>query len=463
MAEKHHDFGPEYAEQRDDARFPASGFAEEENMSVRRYLATRLSTLKPPMDKVDNPFTLLGSLTLRNWLFFLVAFVAWTWDAFDFFTVSLTVSDLAETFDKTTKDITWGITLVLMMRSVGAITFGVAADRWGRKWPFIVNNILFIILELGTGFCNTYQQFLGVRAIYGIAMGGLYGNAAATALEDVPEKARGIVSGMLQQGYAFGYLLATAFARGLVNTTGHGWRPLFWFGAGVPVLIICFRLCLGETESFMERQRVRAAGSNVGKTFVKEGKVALKHHWLVLLYLVLLMAGFNFMSHGSQVSNNPFRAYFSFSRLVGSLPDYVVEPVQFHSKCRDRHAGCCQLGCYDWWNCHWVPESDVRPSLQHHLHLSHRRRAPVPLRLHWQQGCDRCSFLRAVLRPGRMGCYSYSPDGAVARQFQDIRCRHFISARKSSLLRKLHDRGHDWRAVPTTAKACCGREGSRAV
>lgn len=217
-----------------------------------------------------------------------------------FFTVSLTVADLSKAFDKTTAEITWGITLVLMFRSVGAITFGIAADRYGRKWPFVVNNILFIVLELGTGFCQTYQQFLAVRALFGIAMGGLYGNAAATALEDCPERARGLISGMLQQGYAFGYLLATVFFRGLVNTTPHGWRPLFWFGACPPVLIIIFRLCLPETDSNIERQRVRASGQNVGSTFINEGKVALKRHWLTLLYLVLLMAGFNFMSHGSQ-------------------------------------------------------------------------------------------------------------------------------------------------------------------
>ena len=105
---------------------------------------------------------------------------------------------------------------------------------------------------------------------------------------------------MLQQGYAFGYLLATVFARGLVGTTGHGWRPLFWFGACPPILFIAFRLCLPETDSYIERQRVRAAGQNVGKTFVTEGKVALKRHWKLLIYLVLLMAGMNFMSHGSQ-------------------------------------------------------------------------------------------------------------------------------------------------------------------
>ena len=201
------------------------------------------------------------------------------------------MSDLAETFGKSKTDITWGITLVLMLRSVGAIIFGIWADRYGRKWPYVFNLLLFIVLELGTGFTQTYEQFLGVRAVYGIAMGGLYGNAAATALEDAPPEAKGILSGMLQQGYAFGYLLATAFARALVGTTRHEWRPLYWFGAGPPVLIIIFRLFLPETQTFQDRQRVRAADENVGKTFVSEGKVALRKHWLLLIYMVLLMAG----------------------------------------------------------------------------------------------------------------------------------------------------------------------------
>lgn len=105
---------------------------------------------------------------------------------------------------------------------------------------------------------------------------------------------------MLQQGYAFGYLLATVFARGLVDTTSSGWRPLFWFGAGPPVLIIIFRLCLPETDSYIARQAVRESQPNIGKTFLAEGKVAIRRHWLLLVYMVLLMAGFNFMSHGSQ-------------------------------------------------------------------------------------------------------------------------------------------------------------------
>lgn len=271
-----------------------------EQRSFREYCKTRLTTLKPPMTKVESPFKILVLLNRMQWLHFLVAFFAWCWDAFDFFTVTMTISDLAATFGKTKTEITWGITLVLMLRSVGAITFGIASDRWGRKWPFVVNNVLFIVLELATGFCQTYPQFLVVRALFGIAMGGLYGNVAATALEDCPLAARGIISGMLQQGYAFGYLLAVVFARVFVNTTSHGWRPLYWFGACPPVLIILFRLSLPETKVFQERQRVREASHNTSKMFMAEGKIALKRHWPLLCYMVLLMAGFNFMSHGSQ-------------------------------------------------------------------------------------------------------------------------------------------------------------------
>ncbi|GAB0132991.1 hypothetical protein EsDP_00001411 [Epichloe bromicola] len=281
-----------------------SGAAPHEGMSAASYLATRFTTLKPPMLPVPNPWKLVRMLSAQQWAFFALAFSAWTWDAFDFFTVSLTVNDLAEDFGTSPADITWGITLVLMFRSVGSVASGIASDRWGRRWPFIVNNLLFIVLELGTGFCQTYRQFLACRALFGVAMGGLYGNAAATALEDLPGEARGLMSGILQQGYAFGYLLCAAFARGLVDTTSHTWRPLYWFAACPPVLFIGLRLLLPETKVFRERQRLRReagqAGQSAGAVFIGEGKVALKRHWLLLGYLVLLMAGFNFMSHGSQ-------------------------------------------------------------------------------------------------------------------------------------------------------------------
>jgi MFS transporter, SHS family, lactate transporter len=128
-----------------------------------------------------------------------------------------------------------------MLRSVGALIFGVFSDRYGRKWPMIINLFLFIVLELGSGFTQNLTQFLAVRSLYGIAMGGLFGPAAATALEDLPYEARGLLSGLFEQGYATGYLLAALFYRALVPTTSHGWRSLFWFAFSLPHLAL-FRL-----------------------------------------------------------------------------------------------------------------------------------------------------------------------------------------------------------------------------
>jgi SHS family lactate transporter-like MFS transporter len=90
----------------------------------------------------------------------------------DFFTVSLTVTEIAAEFKELPSAVSWGITVTLMLRSVGALIFGTLADRYGRKYPMVAALVLFIILELATGFTHNLRQFLGVRALYGIAMGG---------------------------------------------------------------------------------------------------------------------------------------------------------------------------------------------------------------------------------------------------------------------------------------------------
>lgn len=280
--------------------------------AIKTYFSTRLLTLKPPSFALKkhllNPVPPLKLISRKQWMFILVAFAGWTWDAFDFFTVSVTATEIAHTLQRPVHDITWGITLVLMLRSVGAVAFGLAGDKWGRKWPFIVNCLLFTVLELGTGFVATYDQFLAVRALFGIAMGGIYGNAAATALDDCPPEARGIVSGFLQQGYAFGYLVCVVFNRAITYNTKHGWRALFWVGAAPPLLIILARLMLPETDSFLAQQRANeGADDNADdasppppKSFARHGWEACKVYWLMFIYLVVFMAGMNFMSHGSQ-------------------------------------------------------------------------------------------------------------------------------------------------------------------
>jgi SHS family lactate transporter-like MFS transporter len=243
-------------------------------------------------------------MNLHQWNFFFLGFWAWTWDAFDFFTTSLNVSNISKDLDVSVKDVSWGITLVLMLRTVGAIIFGLLGDSMGRKWPYIINLMLLIAIQIGTGFVTTFRQFLGVRALFGIAMGGIYGICAAEALGDAPKRARGILSGLFQEGYAFGYLLAVIFQRAIADTTKEGWRSLFWFSAGPPVIFIVWRFFNPETNAYQLQKERFEKNAEAKKSkfteFRSQAKKALAQYWLIIIYLVLMMAGFNFSSHGSQ-------------------------------------------------------------------------------------------------------------------------------------------------------------------
>lgn len=160
-----------------------------------------------------------------------------------------------------------------MPRFTGAGIFSLTAD----KWPYVVNTILFIIFEMTTGFCATYQSFVARRMPFGNPMGGLYGNAASAALEDCPEASRGLVSGMFQSRYSFGLLLATVVKYALAEKTSHGWRLLFWFGACQPVLIIVCRHCFPETDAYGERLTLRNERRCV-RRLAEQAKEAVQMH-----------------------------------------------------------------------------------------------------------------------------------------------------------------------------------------
>ncbi|KFZ08946.1 hypothetical protein V502_09050 [Pseudogymnoascus sp. VKM F-4520 (FW-2644)] len=280
---------------------------------IKRYILSRPSSLRPPTTKLRNPISVLRELNSHQWTMFLVGFISWVWDAFDFFTVSLTITDIAKDFGVSKADVSWGITVTLMFRSVGALVCGALSDRYGRKWPMMISLGLFVVLELGSGFCQNLQQFIAIRAIYGIVMGGLVGPAAATALEDLPYDARGVLSGLFLSAYAIGYLLAAVFCLALVPTTPNGWRSLFWFGAGPPILIMAFRYWAPETNAFQiikaerdakNKQNTDPSGSASKyaalHTYSQEAKVALTQNWVLITYMVILMSGLNATTHGSQ-------------------------------------------------------------------------------------------------------------------------------------------------------------------
>ncbi|KAL6451903.1 JEN1 Carboxylic acid transporter protein [Candida maltosa Xu316] len=280
--------------------------------AIKKYCITRITDLWVGWDElrkyswyeVVNPFDPLVEMNLHQWNFFFIGFWGWTWDALDFFITSLNVSNIAAEMNVSVKDVSWGITLVLMLRTVGAVIFGAIGDTYGRKWPYIINLSCLMVIQIGTGFVTTFRQFLGLRALFGVAMGGLYGICAAEALSDAPKKARGVLSGIFQEGYAFGYLLAVIFQRAITDTTPKSWRALFWFSAGPPVIFITWRFFNPETESYQrlkERFNEGAAQKNSKVAeFKSQAKKALSQYWLITIYLVLMMAGFNFSSHGSQ-------------------------------------------------------------------------------------------------------------------------------------------------------------------
>src|SRR5919197_4384085 len=164
-------------------------------------------------------------------------FLGWTLDAFDFFLVVMTLTAIAREFGRSDAAIAASIGLTLMFRPVGAFIFGLLADRYGRKLPLMADLVFYSVIEVLSGLAPNYATFLVLRALFGIGMGGEWGVGASLVMEKVPPRLRGVVSGLLQQGYAAGYLLA---ALCYFFVFPHwGWRPLFFLG-GLPALLALF-------------------------------------------------------------------------------------------------------------------------------------------------------------------------------------------------------------------------------
>ncbi|KAI0247448.1 MFS general substrate transporter [Lactifluus subvellereus] len=271
------------------------------------YLIRNLVPRRQARDANQKPLVqVLGSLTWLQWAQFFTGWLAWSCDAIDFFNVSLSITRLQAQFHQPNPaSITTAITLTLLVRSIGAVLFGVLSDRFGRKWPLVANLLLCSTVQLGTSFVQTFRQFLVVRSLFGIAMGGVWGLASSTALENLPVEARGLASGVLQQGYAVGYLISAILNLYLVPRTRHAWRALFWTTSVLSAFAAMIRALIPESEVFLRaRAQERAhGGRNTGKktkVFIHQVGAMLRVHWALCVYAILLMAGFNFLSHGSQ-------------------------------------------------------------------------------------------------------------------------------------------------------------------
>ncbi|RIB27598.1 putative metabolite transport, membrane protein [Gigaspora rosea] len=236
----------------------------------------------------------MRSLERYQVLTFIAAFLGWTLDAFDFFTVSFALPYIAEDFNMKPSDIAASITVTLFLRPVGALIFGILADKYGRKYPLMVDIILYSAVELASGFAPNFQVFVALRAIFGIAMGGEWGLGAALAMEALPPEARGLFSGILQQGYPTGYIIAAIFYYAVISTLG--WRAMFWIGSFPALVVVFMRFFVPESKAWEKTRETRSTDHNM----FHDVKKVFKEYWLRIIHTILLMAGFGFTSHGTQ-------------------------------------------------------------------------------------------------------------------------------------------------------------------
>jgi MFS transporter, SHS family, lactate transporter len=223
-----------------------------------------------------------------HWAALTASFLGWTLDAFDFFLVAFCLTAIGKEFHRPDKAVALSITLTLAFRPVGAFIFGLMADRYGRRLPLMIDLVFYSVVEVATGFSPNFTTFLILRALFGIGMGGEWGVGASLAMEKVPSKWRGVLSGVLQQGYALGNLLAALCY--LLLFERWGWRPLFFLG-GLPALLALFvRYRVKESEVWEKSKQDN--WSHLGRS--------IKAHWKLFLYLTLLMTAMNFSSHGTQ-------------------------------------------------------------------------------------------------------------------------------------------------------------------
>jgi SHS family lactate transporter-like MFS transporter len=254
----------------------------------------------------------LRSLTPNQRSAVVASYLGWTLDAFDFFILVFVLKDVAQEFGAGVTATATAISLTLAARPIGALIFGLAADRYGRRVALMASILMFSALEFLSGLAPNLTIFLILRFAFGVAMGGEWGVGAALAMETIPPPARGLVSGVLQNGYPSGYLLATLvyfLLYGLI-----GWRGMFMAGALPALLTIYVRSQVEESPAFL------AGAAGRGKTSLMPWShiAALRANAGRFAYAVLLMTAFNFLSHGTQ------DLYPTFLQLQHHLPQHMV-------------------------------------------------------------------------------------------------------------------------------------------
>jgi SHS family lactate transporter-like MFS transporter len=226
---------------------------------------------------------------------FLAALLGWTMDAFDYFIVIFVYVDIAKEFHVSVTEMAFVTTATLIMRPVGALLFGLWADRIGRRIPLLVDVSFYSVVGFLCAFAPNFTVLLILRLLYGIGMGGEWGLGAALAMEKIPAKRRGFFSGVLQQGYALGYLLASVATLLVVNLGGLSWRWLFALSILPAFISLLIRTKISESEVW-EHTNEQMRANKVSLASVLLNKAVLRRFG----YLVVLMTALCWLSHGPQ-------------------------------------------------------------------------------------------------------------------------------------------------------------------
>jgi SHS family lactate transporter-like MFS transporter len=240
---------------------------------------------------------------------FVAAFLGWTMDSLDYFILILCAPAIAAEFHTRPSAVMGAVFLTLAFRPVGAVLFGLLADRYGRRPVLMVNILSFSVIELACGFAPSLGVLLALRGLFGLAMGGEWGVGAALVFETLPTEGRGAFSGILQEGYAMGSILAAgAYALFFHGFAWHslvlpaiGWRGLFILGAMPALLVFYVQARVAESPVWLEGRKMRLARSAMDARNAKSREfVNLLEFLPTFFFLVLLMTGFMSFSHGTQ-------------------------------------------------------------------------------------------------------------------------------------------------------------------
>jgi MFS transporter, SHS family, lactate transporter len=220
----------------------------------------------------------------------IASILGWTLDSFDYFILTFVLAQIGREFHRSIVEMTVTVTATLFARPIGALIFGLMADRWGRRLPLMIDLVFFSVFEVLCGLAPGYRSFFVLRVLYGVGMGGEWGVGASLAMESVPAKWRGMLSGLLQEGYSAGYLLA---AIAFWTIFPHwGWRPMFFIG-GLPALLVIFiRMKVKESDAWKAEA--------TAKWNWREYWRAVAANWKRFVYLSILIGTLAFMSHGTQ-------------------------------------------------------------------------------------------------------------------------------------------------------------------